>query len=103
MSNVETIASLAMLKVNADVQGHDYLDYLVPFLCQIVGQQAGHAINVVDARKGLREQFGLRLPLGPVELVLKRLARRKVLARTGGVYVVGAKFKPDDFAIRRES
>ncbi len=103
MSSVETIASLAMLKVNADAQGHDYLDYLVPFVCQIIGHQAGQAINVLDVRKGLREQFGLRLPAGPVELVLKRLARRKVLANTSGVYVVGPKFKSDDFAVRRDS
>jgi hypothetical protein len=101
MTSVETIASLAMLKVNADQQGTDYLDYLVPFVCEVVASQADRPVNVTDVKKALRAEFGLRLPAAPVELVLKRLARRKILENRAGIYVPGRKFRRNSFQERR--
>jgi len=85
MPNVESLASLAMLKVNADVQGRDYVDYFVPFVSYVLAHDSN---TVTDARTQqlLRDEFGLRIPASAVGLVLRRLARRGYLRREHGVY-----------------
>ena len=66
-----TLTSLAMLKVHVD-QGHDYLDYLRPFILQVL---VDHQINpVTDAvvKDWIRSDFGMEIPARAIQVVLKR-------------------------------
>lgn len=88
-ANRQTLTSLAMLKVNADVSGTDYLEYIVPFIRHILGGlSAGSNVTVPRIQSSMREVFGLAIPQAVIESVLKRLRKRGEL-RLDSVYYVG--------------
>ena len=80
-----TLSSLAILKVNID-QGRDYLDYLVPFVLQVLVDYDIDPITDRAMSYHLRELFGLEIPERTVQVVLKRMARRHAIIRDHGVY-----------------
>jgi len=90
MASTETLTSLAMLKVNID-QGKDYLDYLRPFILQVLVDYRPDPVTDQVVRDYLRSQFGLEIPSRTVQVVLKRLSRAHPLKREEGVYhITGA-------------
>lgn len=80
-----TLTSLAMLKVNVD-QGRDYLDYLRPFILQVLVDHKPDPVTDRVVRDHLRTQFGLEIPDRAVQVVLKRLSRSYPLRKEMGVY-----------------
>lgn len=80
-----TLTSLAMLKVNVD-QGRDYLDYLRPFILQVLCDHKPNPVTDAFVRDHIRSDFGLEIPERAVQMVLKRLARQHPLTREHGVY-----------------
>lgn len=90
MAQTETLTSLAMLKVNID-QGKDYLDYLRPFILQVLVDYRPDPVTDQVVHDHLRTQFGLEIPARAVQIVLKRLSRAHPLKREEGVYhITGA-------------
>ena len=81
-----TLTSLAILKVTVD-QGRDYLDYLRPFVLQILVDHDQISITAVDVRNNIRQRFGLEIPERTVEIVLKRISRRHSIRKSGGHYI----------------
>jgi hypothetical protein len=77
-----------MLKVNADTQGKDYLDYIVPFVCYVLEKNRPRRITDVATQNFLKEEFGLNLPVQAVGLVLRRLAKRRVLKRDSNTFTI---------------
>ncbi len=88
-----TLTSLAMLKVHVD-QGQDYLDYLQPFVLQVLVAHAPEVITDASVRNLIRADFGLEIPDRAIQIVLKRLSRRYPLKRAAGVYRITGKL-PD--------
>ncbi len=80
-----TLTSLAMLKVNVD-QGLDYLDYLRPFILQVLCDHNPDPVTDSAVCNHIRTDFGLELPERAVQIVLKRMARKLPLTRQHGVY-----------------
>ena len=80
-----TLTSLAILKVNID-QGKDYLDYLRPFILQVLVEHDIDPITDSVVSRYLREQFGLEIPKRTIEIVLKRISKRHAIKRDYGVY-----------------
>jgi len=80
-----TLTSLAMLKVNID-RGQDYLDYLRPFILQVLVDHNPDPVTDRVIRDFLRLQFGLEIPDRAVQVVLKRLSKTYPLTRASGVY-----------------
>ena len=101
MNPVDTITSLAMLKVNADLQNRDYLDYLLPFVNEAISHLNGKPVNSADVRSEIRARSGLRIPAGPVDLILRRMVRHNLLTSDHGVYYKGPKFQPVDLTSKR--
>ncbi len=85
MVSKETLTSLAMLKVNID-QGRDYLDYLRPFILQVLFDKKPDPINDQVVHDLLHTRFGLDIPTRTIQVVLKRLSRNYPLKRQEGVY-----------------
>ena len=84
-----TLTSLAMLKVNID-HGGDYLDYLNPFILQVLVDNRPDPVTNPVVRDLIEQQYGLEIPERTVEIVLKRIARREALKRDHGIYrIVG--------------
>ncbi|MGH7798433.1 MAG: hypothetical protein ACREQ2_26515 [Candidatus Binatia bacterium] len=84
MSSV-TLTSLAMLKVNVD-QGNDYLDYLRPFILQILVDHKPDPVTDRVVRDYIRTNFGLEIPERAVQVVLKRISKIYPLKKADGVY-----------------
>jgi len=80
-----TLTSLAMLKVNVD-QGRDYLDYLRPFILQVLCDHKPNPVTDAVVRDHIRSDFGLEIPERAVQMVIKRLSRKHPLTREHGVY-----------------
>ena len=74
-TSTSTLTSLAILKVNID-QGRDYLEYLVPFVLQVLFERKPDLIKSGPISDCIGEMFGLSIPERTVEIVLKRISRR---------------------------
>jgi hypothetical protein len=89
-----TLTSLAMLKMKVD-QGQDYLDYLRPFILQVLVDHRPDPVTDSGVRGLIRSDFGMEIPVRAIQLVLKRLSRECPLKKTDGVYrVMGALSDP---------
>jgi len=86
MDDNAALVSLAMLKVDSDVQGRDYLDYLTPFVFYVLGKYKPDPVTSNETQRLLRDEFKLRIPIYPTELVLRRLAKRKYLTQEHSIY-----------------
>lgn len=96
-----TLTSLAILKVNVD-HGGDYLTYLRPFVLQVIADNRPERVSDDEISQLIEEQFGLAIPPRSVQVVLRRLAREKLLTRSHHVFVPGTIDDPglhDDRAI----
>ena len=80
-----TLTSLAILKVNVN-HGRDYLDYLRPFILQVLVENKPDPItgNVVSSH--IQRQFGLEIPERAVNIVLGRISKQHFIKRESGVY-----------------
>ena len=88
-TSTDTLTSLAILKVQID-QDKDYLDYLRPFVQQILSKNPPEIIADSNVSSAIRDQFGLEIPARAVQIVLKRLARDLPIRLEHGVYrIVG--------------
>jgi len=81
-----TIASLAILKVNFEVQGRDYIDNFVPLVAECLRLSPDDVVSLPALQASLRENFGLALPLNPLRQVLQRAAKARFVHRSSGVF-----------------
>ncbi len=80
-----TLTSLAMLKVKID-QGQDYLDYMRPFILQVLVDQKPDPVTDRVVTDHIQTQFGLKIPVRTIQIVLKRLSKEVPLKKEMGVY-----------------
>ena len=101
MSEAITLTSLAMLKVNLDLRNQDYLDYLVPFVIHVLNKNSPDVITDSQTSQWILDDFGLIIPAAAVQLVLRRLTKRKLLKREHGVYFIAADLPEQDIRSKR--
>ena len=87
-----TLTSLAILKVNID-HGRDYLDYLRPFVLDILAHENLDIIKAEKIHELLLKKFGLNIPDRSIQVVLKRLSKQHPLKKESGVYKVTGALK----------
>ena len=80
-----TLTSLAILRVNID-DGRDYLDYLRPFVLQVLFEMQPDFVTNESTAAAIRKRFGLVIPPRTVQIVLRRLTRSGHLRRENRVY-----------------
>ena len=80
-----TLTSLAILKVNVD-QGNDYLDYLRPFVLQVLIDHSLELITDERVSEYIQDQFGLAIPVRTVQIVMRRLSRSHTIKKRSGIY-----------------
>ena len=74
-----------MLKVHVD-QGRDYLEYLQPFVLQVLVAHTPGMITAAIVKDFIKKDFGLEIPDRAVQIMLKRLSRRYPLNKEAGIY-----------------
>ena len=85
MSNA-AVSSLAILKVNWDRLGRDYLDNFSPFVVEALRVAPQEVISLPELQIAIHDLFGLHLPLNPLKQLLSRAARTGHVRRDSGVY-----------------
>jgi len=80
------LASLAILKVNWDVTGKDYVDSFVPFAIECVRKSADDTVSLPSLQQQLKAEFGLDIPFNPLKMILMRATKRGYLRREHGVF-----------------
>src|ERR1035437_10023751 len=80
-----SLASLALLITFDKESKLDYLDYLTPFVVEIFRIDDSQGITRQRIQEAFKSQFGLFIPIQPIELSLKRLVNKRIL-RVSPVY-----------------
>lgn len=80
------VASLAILKVNFEVLGRDYIENFVPFVAECLRTSADDVVSLPALQSALRDAFGLSLPLNPLRQILQRAAKAGFVRRESGVF-----------------
>jgi hypothetical protein len=81
-----TLASLAILKVNFETLGRDYVDSFVPFIAECLRLSPDDAVSLPALQAALKDAFGLALPLNPLRQALQRAAKAGFVRREAGVF-----------------
>ncbi|MDD5557140.1 MAG: hypothetical protein PHN82_07815 [bacterium] len=89
-----------MLKVIVD-QGGDYLDYLRPFILQVLVDHRPDPVTAAVVRQHVLTDFGLEIPERVAQIVLKRLARKHPLTKKTGVYRIAGRLPDPEIAARK--
>ena len=98
--STNTLTSLAILKVNVD-QGRDYLEYLRPFILQVLVQHRPIPVTARVVSRLIQEQFGLVIPERTVQIVLKRISKTSSLKKDHGVYQITGDLPDPQLAVKQ--
>lgn len=82
----ETLSALAILKVNWDRFNQDYIENFVPFVAEVLRQSKDEVVSLQDLQEGVRNHFGLDLPLNPLKQILQRVAKHGYVRKDSGVF-----------------
>lgn len=96
----ETLTSLAMLKVNID-HGKDYLDYLKPYITQILYEDRPDPVTSAFVCQKLVKQFGLDIPDRTVEILLRRISRTLPIRKENGAYHIIGEIKNPGIYVKK--
>ncbi|MYC37035.1 MAG: hypothetical protein F4X66_09005 [Chloroflexi bacterium] len=96
-----TLTSLAILRVQVDLNG-DYLTYLEPFVLQILSDCDTNVVTIDFITESLVQRFGLAIPERTVEIVLRRITRRKALTRGNGQFKITGRV-PDPQLVSKQA
>ena len=83
-----TLTSLAILKVQID-QGKNYLDYIVPFILQVLVEHKPDPVTDKVVGEYIRNQFGLEIPDRTIQITLQRIWKKYGIKRDYGVFRIG--------------
>ena len=99
MASTATLTSLAILKVNLD-RGKDYLEYLRPFILQVIVDLHPESFSEGDIGENLRSKFGLEIPERTIEILLRRLSRSRVVKKAHRVYRVSGNLPDPQITVK---
>ena len=80
------IPSLAILKVNWDANS-DYIESFVPLAAEALRTADRPEVTLAEVQAGIRDDFGLTIPNGALETILKRLIKRGYSRRRESAYI----------------
>ncbi|MBI1191424.1 MAG: hypothetical protein GC200_12185 [Tepidisphaera sp.] len=89
------LQSLAVLKSSLDF-GRDYLDNFCKLVLPVVASFDGEPLSSRSVADEFFKNYSLRVPDKTIELVLRRLAKRKVLTKQAGSYYCAESVDADD-------
>ncbi|MBT4818344.1 MAG: hypothetical protein HON70_21730, partial [Lentisphaerae bacterium] len=96
-----SLVSLAMLKVNSDLQGRDYIEYLRPFVKHVLVGMRGDPITDASVRDKIEQEFALRIPTQVIHYVLKRFRKSGYFVQEDGIYRLEKNIKDGDLGPRK--
>jgi len=99
----ESLTSLAVLKVNWDQRGKDYVDNFIPFVAEALRRCPQDHISVAQLQEVMRDSFGLVIPQGALNTLLRRSERYGYVRHERGVYLRVLDSIPSTYSAEREA
>jgi len=99
----ECLTSLAILKVNWDQRGHDYVQNFIPFIAEGLQRCPDNHVSVTKLQEIIKDSFGLIIPQGAINTLLRRAQREGYVRRESGVFIRNLDAIPQDFRVVREN
>lgn len=87
MVRESVLVSLAILNTNWEERRRSYLDNFVPFIADCLQHLPRREVSAAELRECATERFGLALPYGATESILRRAARDNLVSRSRGIFV----------------
>jgi len=82
----QSIISLAILKVNWDIAGKDYLENFVPIVAECIRLLPDDLISTPDIQNALQKHFGLHIPHYSINSLLRRVQKHGYIKSENRVY-----------------
>lgn len=98
MDTESTLVSLAMLKLKTD-GGSDYLDYLRPFILQLLAEGVHEPITDTAIARLIKDKYGLIIPARTVQIILQRLSKKGTITRSHNAYYVNQNIEHGDWSV----
>ncbi|MDE0699784.1 MAG: hypothetical protein OXH61_03555 [Acidimicrobiaceae bacterium] len=80
------LSALALLKTSYDQHGVTYLDYVTPFVGDTIRSVGRKQINTAQVRSALIDRYGLEIPEGVLNTLIRRLTKRGYGTRSHGFF-----------------
>ena len=80
------LIGLALLKVNWDTLGRDYVENFVLLVVESLHRARDDVVSLPNLQASLESDLGLSLPLNPLRQVLHRAAKRRYVRKQVGVF-----------------
>ena len=102
--NSYALTSLAILKVNWDRLGKDYVENFVPFVVECARSSSEEAISLPDMQQMVGDKFKLNFPQQMLKMIIARATKRGYFKRDSGVvYKVQEKCDTLDFRSTKDA
>lgn len=86
LSYSKTITSLAILRINWEVNHKDYIDNFIPFILNLVIKNNYKKVDLSTLREDFKKEYGLILPLAPLLVILKRASKQGYFVKEDNQY-----------------
>ncbi len=80
----KTLFSLALLSYNWDNNKKDIIDCYIPLVCSTIKTNNYSKITREQLAIGLTENYGIEIPLGAIEGIIKRMVKYAIIDRASG-------------------
>lgn len=97
MTSKNTLSNLAILKVNYDEHGDDFVQNFVPFVAEGLRRQTHDLISLKDLQTTIETSFGIRIPQGALQTILNRAKKKGYVTNSNGALYRNLGTIPDDF------
>jgi hypothetical protein len=84
----KTLFGLALLSYNWDNHKKDIIDSYIPLVCNCIISKIYNKTTREIVQMDLIEAYGINIPLGAIESILKRMSKDELLRKTSGEYLV---------------
>ncbi len=80
------LTSLAILKVNWDRKGADYIENFVPFVAECLKLAPQAEVSLPELQSTIKDTFDLAVPQGALRTILHRAVRHGYVQQTDRIY-----------------
>lgn len=84
----KTLFGLALISYNWENSKKDIIDSYVPLVCSSIKTKAYSKVTRENIQDDFTEFYGIHIPLGAIESILKRMAKDGLLNKQGGEWLV---------------
>src|SRR5688572_11028917 len=84
----KTLFGLALISYNWEKSKQDIIDSYIPLVCNTIKSKAYSKVTREIVQNDFDENYGIHIPLGAIESILKRMSKNGLLNKQTGEWLV---------------